>query len=131
MGYSFSEGQSMKQERFNALERLCFIPQRDLIVGPCSSEPNGSVRFWSIDNGNLKEVLDLGRGEWATSLAVSNGGDLIAIAFLSKNETGCYSLKERKWLWKVNWVGKAPVGIAMRFTPDDRKLVILGARHIV
>jgi WD40 repeat protein len=131
IGWPLTEGQSMKQKRYNALKRLCFIPQRDLIVGTCSSEPNGSVRFWSIDQGNLKEVFDLGRGEWASSLAVSNGGDLIAIALLRENETGCYSLKERKWLWKVNWVEKATVGNAMRFTPDDRKLVVVGFRNIV
>jgi WD40 repeat protein len=131
IGWPLTEGQSMKQKRFNALKRLSFIPQRDLIVGTCSSQPNGSVRFWSIDKGNLKEVLDLGRDEWASSLAVSNGGDLIAIAFLRKNEIGCYSLIERKWFWKVNWVGKATVGNIMRFTPDDRKLVVVGFRNII
>jgi len=121
----------MKQSRPNKLDRLYFIPQRDLIVGACSSEPNGSIRFWSIDDGKLKEVFDLGKRVWADSIAVSNNGSLIVTSLLGKNEIACYSLTERKWLWKVNWVEKGVIGNAMRFKPDDRKVVVLGFTDIV
>jgi hypothetical protein len=57
-----AEGQSMKQKRPNNLDRLYFIPLRDLIVGTYGSGPSGSIRFWSIDEGKSKEVLDLGKG---------------------------------------------------------------------
>ena len=121
----------MNQKRFNALKRLCFIPQRDLIVGACGSEPNGSIRFWSVDEGKLKEVLDLGKGIWANSIAVSNNGSLIVASLLGKKEIACYSLTDRKWLWKEMWVEKGVAGNAVRFTNDDRKVVVVGYRNIV
>lgn len=125
---SLGQKEGSRQRRWNRLEKLHFVPQQELLVATCSSEPNGSVRFWSIDNGNLKEVLDLGTKDWATSFAVSNGGDLIAIAFLTKKEIGCYSLKERKWLWKVS---RLLVDSPMRITPDDKKLVVVDVTDIV
>lgn len=125
---SLGQAEGGRQRRWNRLSKLHFIPQQELLVAACSSDPNGSVRFWSMDNGNLKEVLDLGMRDWATSLAVGNGGDLIAIALLTKKEIGCYSPKERKWLWKVGrWLVDSP----MRFTPDDKKLVVLDVTEIV
>jgi hypothetical protein len=86
INYCLSEGQSMKQQRPNRLRKLSFISQKGLIVGAWSSGTHGSVRFWSIDDGKLKEVLDLGKGEWADSVAVSNNGSLIVIALL---QNGC------------------------------------------
>jgi WD40 repeat protein len=120
----------MKQQ-LNKLRKIYFIPQRDLIVGTCSSELNGSIRFWSIDDGKLKDVLDLGKGEWASFLAVSNNGNLIVVGLLAKNEIACYSLTEKKWLWRVNWLDKGVVDIVMRFTTDDQKVVVVGFRNIV
>jgi WD40 repeat protein len=128
---SLGKEEGSEQWRRNGLKELYFIPRQELLVATCSSEPNESIRFWSIDNGNLKEVLDLGMNDWATSLAVSNGGDVIAVAFLSRGETGCYSLKEKRWLWKVSRVSKAVFGNSMRFTPDDKKLVVVGVTNIV
>jgi WD40 repeat protein len=76
-------------------------------------------------------VLDLGKGEHADSVAVSNNGNSVVIALLRKNETACYSLAELKWLWKVNWLGNSIIGNAMRFSSDDRKVVVVGFRNIV
>ena len=129
--YPPNGAKSMERKGWNRLKKLYFTPRPDLIVGTCSSEPNGSIRFWSTDGGELKEVLYLGKGEWATSLAVSNDGCLIVVGLLAKNQIVLYSLKENRWLWKVNWVEKGLVGNPIRFTPDDRKLVVLGARNIV
>ena len=131
INYSVGKGESMKQDRPNRLEKLYFIPQHDLIAGTCSPVPNGSIRFWSIINGKLEEVIDLKDREWADSLAISNDGKLMVAALLYANETGCYSLNEKKWLWKVKWVEKGVIGNAMRFTPDDRKIVVVGFRKIV
>jgi WD40 repeat protein len=126
-----SDEKTVKQKRFNSLRELYFIPQRDLIVAVCASVPNGSVRFWSINDGKLMKVLDLGEREWANSMAVSNNGNLVTIEISPKNKTACYSLKEQKWLWSVNWVGKSVVDNAIRFTPDDRKVVVVGFKNIV
>jgi hypothetical protein len=94
------EAKSMDQKQRKSLGSLHFIPRQDLIVGTCMSKPNGSVRIWSIDDGQLKKVLDLGKSELATTLAVSNDGSLIVVELLKKHEIRCYSLKEKTWLWK-------------------------------
>jgi WD40 repeat protein len=122
---------TVRPKRPNNLEKLYFIPQHDLIVGACGSQPNGSIRFWSIDEARLKEVLDLGKGTWANSMVVSNNGSLIVASLLGKREIACYSLTERKWLWRVLWVEKGVAGIAMQFSIDDRKVVVVGYRNIV
>jgi WD40 repeat protein len=121
----------VKEKRPNNLDKLYFVPHRDLIVGTYGSEPSGSIRFWSIDEGKSKEVLDLGKGIWANSIAVSNNGTLMVGSLLGKNEIACYSLNDRKWLWKMMWVEKAVVGNTMRFTNDDRKVVVVGHGNIV
>jgi WD40 repeat protein len=135
MNYAFcsSEEKDTKQKLPQRLKKLHFIPQHDLIVAPCGSLPNGSIRFWSISEGKLKEVIGLDKGEWTSSLAVSNDATLIVAALfgLRTNEIGCFPLKEKKWLWRVNWVGKGVVGNAMRFTPDDRKVVVVDFKNIV
>jgi WD40 repeat protein len=131
INHSSGRAEYIRQRRPNRLERLCFIPQQGLIIGACDSEPNGSIRFWSIDEARLKEVLDLGKGTWANSMAVSNNGSLIVASLLGKREIACYSLTERKWLWKVMWVEKGVAGIAMQFSIDDRKVVVVGYRNIV
>jgi WD40 repeat protein len=77
------------------------------------------------------EVLDLGKGQWANSMAVSNNGNLVVIEISPKNETACYSLKERKWSWSIKWVEKGVVGNAIQFIPDDRRVVVAGFKNIV
>jgi len=131
INYSVGKGEPMKQQRWNRLNTLHFVPRLEIIVGTCSSEPNGSIRFWSIGDGRLKEILDLGKREWADSIAVSNNGSLMVIGLLIKNEIACYSLTDKEWLWRVNWLDKGVVGNAMRFTPDDQKVVVVGFRNIV
>jgi WD40 repeat protein len=126
-----SDEKTVKQKRFNSLGKLCFVSDNDLIVAVCGSDPNGSVRFWSTNEGTLKEVWDLGRHQWGGPIAVSNNGNLVVIEIFPKNETACYSLREKKWLWRVNWVERGVVGNDMRFTPDDRKLVVVGFKEIV
>jgi WD40 repeat protein len=131
ISHAVSDEKSVKPKRFNRLEKLYFIPEQNLIVGACSSEPNGSVRFWTINDGKLKETLDFGRGVWAISIAVRNSGNLVVIALLVKNEITCYSLTERKWLWRANWVERGVVGNVIKFNPDDRKVVVVGFANIV
>ncbi len=79
INHAVSEGQSAKQKRPNSLHKLHFIPTHDLIVAVCGSVPNGSIRFWSINDGKLKEIIDLGKDVWARPLAVSNNGNLVVI----------------------------------------------------
>jgi WD40 repeat protein len=130
MYYSIGRGESTKKDQPNRLRKLYFIPQHELIVGIDRPLPDGCIRLWSTNDGKLKEVIHLGENDWTDSLAISNVGDLMVAGLLS-NKIGCYSLKEEKWLWKTEWVGKATVGNVMRFTPDDRGVVVVGFKNIV
>jgi len=131
MNYSASEGENMKQNRPNKLKKLYFVPQHGLIAAACNSLPNGSIRLWSINDGKLGEIIDLKKREWADSLAISNDGKLVAAALLGTKEIGCYSLKEKKWVWRRKSMEKGIAGDVMQFTLDDRKLVVVGFRNIV
>lgn len=130
MNYSVGKGESTKQGRSNRLAKLYFIPQHELIVGTDRPFPNGALRFWSINDGKLKEVIHLGEDDRADSLALSNDGNLMVAGLLS-NKIGCYSLKEEKWLWKIKWIEKGIVGNVMRFTADDLWVVVVGFKNIV
>jgi WD40 repeat protein len=124
-------GESLKRDRLNRLKKIYFIPRHELIVGGCESEPNGSIRFWKLSNGELKEVLDLGKNKWADALAISSDGGYIVASLIGAVEIGCYSLIDKEWLWKVKWVEEGVVGNAVRFAPNDRKVVVVGVRNIV
>jgi WD40 repeat protein len=127
----FSEGKGEIQKEPNRLRRVSFVSHHDLIVGTCSTGSYGSIRFWSASDGNLVRVMDLGKGEWADSLAISNNGDHMSVTLLGSEKIGCYSLIERRWLWKAKWPEKGIVGNSMRFTPDDLRIIVVGFRNVV
>jgi WD40 repeat protein len=130
MSFSLSEGESMKQKHPNKLDQVSFISYQNLIVGAYSTGTTGSIRFWSL-NGELKDTIDLGKGEWVKSLAISNSGNSIVVALLSKNEIACFSLVMKQWLWRARWIGESVVHNTMRFTSDDQKVVVVGYKNIV
>lgn len=49
-----------------------------------------NIHFWSIDDGRLKNIIELGKGESAWLIALSHDGNLMAA-----DESGCYSFKEK------------------------------------
>ncbi len=65
--YSLSEREDMDQRRPNKLDKLYFIPKTELIVGGCDLGPNGSIKFWSVDDGKLVNILDLEKRTWANT----------------------------------------------------------------
>ena len=123
------EEASVTQLKGNRLEHVVFVPHRDLVVGVCQSEPQGSIRFWSTGDGALRSVLELGDHVWAPALTVSDNGDLLAVSMLPST-VGCYSLAENRWLWKVAALDNGIVGDSMVFTADSKRLIVVTVRDI-
>jgi WD40 repeat protein len=128
---SLSHGAEMKNIHQNRLQTLLFVPKHELLVGDSVSGLRGSIRFWSLKNGQMIDALDLGEGELSKSLTVSHDGNLLAIALYRNDEIGCYSIKDKKWLWKVKWEGKIRYSYNLRFTPDDHAIVMQGLDKII
>jgi WD40 repeat protein len=125
------QADAKKPGRINRLGSLFIVPQYSLIVGACSSEPNGSIRLWSSEDGKLEHVIVLASREWAGSIAISHNGNLIAATLSGSNEIGCYSIKDRKWLWKMKWMEKDIADNKIQFTSDDKKIIVLGFKNIL
>jgi WD40 repeat protein len=79
----------------------------------------------------MEHVIDLDVREWAHSLTISHDGNFIAVSLLKSNEIGSYSVKGKKWLWKVKWMEKSVVGTSIQFTSDDQEVVVLGSMNRV
>jgi len=128
---SFVHGDTKDGDGINRLESLFVIPQSSLVVGNCATEPAGSIRFWSLEDGKLKHVIKLDVREWAHSLTISHDGNSIVVSLLKSNEIGCYSIKDKKWLWKTKWIEKSVTGNSIQFTADDRRVIVLGFKNSV
>jgi WD40 repeat protein len=115
----------------NSLSYLTFLPKTSQLVSACSSEPDGSIRFWSLENGKLDEVISLGKKQYAHPVAVNHEGSMMAVHLLLSDRLDCYSIKEKKWLWKakLSLFRDSPQEIA--FTTDGEKIVAAGLRNIV
>jgi WD40 repeat protein len=127
----FIYGAEMKAIQRSSLETLLFVPNRALLIGDGASGLRGSIRFWSLSDGQLKHTIEFEKNIWVKSMAVSHDGDLIAVALFGNDEMGCYSIKESKWLWRVKWPGKKRYRYNLRFTPDDKGIVIKGLETII
>jgi len=64
--------------RHNRLISLRFLSQTSQLVGDCNSEP-GSIRFWSLESGNLNNVIQLDDNEFSSSIAVNQDESLLAV----------------------------------------------------
>jgi len=128
-------GDNGKNKKFNRIGEIVFNPQSTMIIGSFLSElgiSEKSIRLWSVKNGALMDVIPLEtiRG-YKYPIAVSYDGNFIAISLYSK-EVWCYSLKDKKWLWKANWLEKERKNPQeIKFTPDDRNIIAVGEKHIV
>jgi WD40 repeat protein len=131
----------------NRLMNLSFIAQSSQLGGDFAThklKTEGNIRFWSINDGKLETIIRLTIPEFAPRIAVSHDGSLIAVALFNispqlGNDVGCYSIKEKKWLWKYKWVEDRPpfdrslrfTAENMIFTPDDRKIIAAGVAYLV
>lgn len=139
---SLGYADEMRGSGHNRLNRLFFIPKYAELLGDCNSDP-GSIRFWSLENGHLDNVVCLDDNEFSSSLSVSPDEDLIAVGtfklrpYETRYDTNersvlCYSIKESRWLWKMKWV-ETPMDCAgcdlnVTFTDDNKRIIVAGAK---
>jgi WD40 repeat protein len=65
---------------------------------------------------------------------------LIAAAFFNRpgmkgkerqSTIGCYSVSEKKWVWKGDWPAKFDQARRIQFSPDGREVFVIGFKNIV
>lgn len=92
------------------------------------------IYFWSLDDGGLKNIIELEKGESARLITFSHNGNLMAVA-----DAGCYSFKENRWLWKFKWLDDRPTldeiyrlrAESMIFARDDMKILVAGSAYLI
>lgn len=132
-------GDAIKDKKFNHCRELSFTQQSSLIIGICYSEREDtekSIRIWSVEDGNLSNAIPVELQRFPNyssvhQMAISRDDNLMAVSFSTK-AVGCYSLKEKKWLWKAHWLEEednGPQDIA--FTPDNQRVITVGEKNTV
>ena len=95
--------------------------------------------FWSTEDGKLREVIKIPEPPdykfsdsfyLVDTVTISHDGRLVAVSFIHTRGVGCYSLKDKKWLWTVKWLnGERHSPEELRFTPDDKKIIAVGEKN--
>lgn len=109
-------------------------------VGELPTETFGfAIRFWSVENGKLEDAMEFSRREEPETIDVSLDGELMAVAFWNLPAKGeryghssiaCYSLNEKKWVWRKDWPSKFDAAREVKFSPDGLKVVVIGVKNI-
>ena len=121
---------------------IVFMPKTGNLVGVSENYRTwaSSIRFWSVENGKLEDVMEFTRREVPWSIDVTPDAELMAVAFWNLPAKGekyghtsiaCYSLNERKWLWKNDWPTKFDMAREVKFSPDGLKAIVIGGKNIL
>lgn len=108
--------------------------------GELPTETSGfAIRLWSVENGKLEDFIEFSRRERPESIDVSPDGDLMTVAFWNLPEKGeryghssiaCYSLNEKKWVWRKDWPSKFDGARKVKFSSDGLKVTVIGVKYI-
>jgi len=122
-----------KARRPTRLRNLVVNSQHSLLVGEAAPDSGGIIQFWSLADGRLEHEIPLaarGHRDWSSSLALSPDGNNIAVTWLKSKDIGCYSIKEKRWMWKKKLEGDI-VDRSIQFTADNNRLIVFGWRGIL
>lgn len=98
------------------------------------------IRVWSAEDGRVEDVLRFSSQEETRSIAASPVGELVAVSFWyrsgmkgkeGQSSIGCYSVTEKKWLWREDWPATFDAGRKVQFSPDGSKIFVIGFKNLV
>lgn len=104
--------------------------------GPSSGIAN-TIRFWSIESGELIRIIEFPENDGAVYLDASPDGNLLACEVLNSASrdhpwgVACYSLTEMRWFWRKNWPKRFDEPERVKFTPDGQRIITAGLKYIV
>jgi WD40 repeat protein len=117
---------------YGALNNLVMDSQFSLLIGDSSEE---KILFWSLDSGKLEYEIALRYKEWVDEMVLSHDQNYLAVTLFKSSYNvglsytiGCYSIKERRWLWK-NSLDESTADSSIQFTEDDAGIVFVGLRE--
>lgn len=110
-----------------------------------SREDRARISLFSIDDGELIHSVLLNEGESPGMIAASDDGDLVGVTYLIWKDRyapesygiGCYSIQERRWLWKEKWADffsdetHGDFIDRVIFRSAGRKIVAIGRKTLV
>jgi len=95
------------------------------------------IRILSAESGKLEDVMHFPAQEEPWSIAARPNGMTMVVAFRKSTEKSrytsiaCYSLSEKRWIWRDDWPGKFDAARRVHFTPDGLKVIVIGYKHIL
>src|SRR5207247_3338614 len=90
--------------RFNNLQFLYLSEAYSMVIGSWRNHDSSALKIWSMKNGRLDTKVLLGENQIVDQMTVGHLGEYVAVATISEKRRaylGCYSLKARNWLWKI------------------------------
>jgi len=130
------------------LESLSFVPGGPLLAGSGTHSlserivlkgislpaSRGVIYFWSTENGRLDDFVPFSKEVLPKHFDISQDGARMVVIFSDYTQKekksfwlGCYSLMEKRWLWKSRWGSEdnEPPD-AVKFLPSGRSILTLG-----
>jgi hypothetical protein len=151
MGGSNEKG-IMEHETFNYSKNLTFVQNAKNLVATSTiyrtvidkakdrSQTNISeyvIRIFSAESGKLEDVMHFSAQEEPWSVAGRPNEATMVVAFRKSTEKSrytsiaCYSLSEKRWIWRDDWPGEFDAVRRVHFTPDGLKVIVIGYKHIL
>ena len=124
---------ALPKEKLNSLGYLFFLEQDSLIVGSgeLSRGGEGWVGMWSQHDGKLDTTVSMHEYESVWRLSVSNFEDFIGVTTSNADEDsnflGCYSVRGKRWLWKLQNLDNFE---EVQFVDNDKELLAIGEHKI-
>jgi WD40 repeat protein len=128
-----------KQSTRNNFHFLFFMHGDSVLVGTTYFGGDGQehIFFWSFPEQERSFIVDLRKNEWVEHIAKNCDDDRIVISTycLDRNRMspylGCYSLSQRKWIWKVYAFHQQEIYVEkISFSDEGKKVLVLDRTQI-
>lgn len=111
------------------LSKIVMSSKHSMVIGT-TSDVSPRILFWSLANGRLEHEIELGNRNWPLSIKESPDGEYLAVTLMRSNEIACYSISQKKWLWKRPLDEKV-AGSSVQFRAGGTTIIFLGIDFLV